>query len=572
MAITAQSTTGGQIVVDALRALGVRHVFGVPGGQTLAITNAMIDRDDIRFIATRHENTAACAADAIGRLTGRPGVCLATTGPGATNLLTGVGGAFRDSSPVIILTCNNNLRDMGHDDAQAADHVDVFRSLTKLATLVADPAAIPQALEEAYIVATTGCPGPVLVDFARDVLELHVDESRMRACALDESLLTPVRSLADPSRVADAARELAASRRPVIWAGSGVARSGARSAAVALADRLDAPIITTFNAIGTMPSRHPLSFGPKSRMGTALSSAALRGCDLLLAVGNSLNAISTNRWSLALPSRIIQVDNDPAQIGRYYGPRTLGLLGDAGAVLGQLLAEMDGIVDSDAAASRHDRLNGLQAEREVFYSSLARPTSPHGSIAPNRFVAALREATPDDTILVVDAGNPGVWTHVWEVRDGGEYLKPVGFGNMGFALPAAIGAQVSRPSSPVVAVIGDGSMAMTIGDLETLVRERLPVCVVVMNDSGYGNIRQEQLMKYGDRTIGVDFGDIDFAAAARAFGVDGIRVVSEAELIHAVRSFVSSGRPGLVDARIDRDASAWSYPPFQGEEKEVPAQ
>lgn len=569
MASSGRTLTGGELVVDALRAMGVRQVFGVPGGQTLAITDAMIGLDDIRFIATRHENAAACAADAVGRLTGRPGVCLATTGPGATNLLTGIGGAFRDSSPVLVLTCNNNLRDVGRDDAQAADHVDIFRSLTKRAMFIGDPTSIPQAMEEAYIVATSGNPGPVLVDFARNAVEGRVDASSVGKSGLDESLLVPSRSLAEPARIEQAARLLTQALAPVVWVGNGVVRSGASRVALALAARLEAPVITTFNAIGAVPSNNPLAFGPKSRMGTSLSSAVLQGADLVLAVGNSLNAVSTSRWSLSLPERIIQIDNDPAQLGRYYGGRTLGLFGDAAAVLEQLLGALEAVADDAATAARHNRLTSLQAERETWRSKLGSAPSSPGAIAPNRFVDALRAAAPDDTILVVDAGNPGVWTHAWEVREAGEYLKPVGFGNMGFALPAAIGAKVVRPSAPVVAVIGDGSMAMTIGDLETLVREELPVCVVVMNDSGYGNIRQEQLMKYGNRTIGVDFGDVDFATVAKGFGVAGRRVTPDEDLTAAVREVLASGRPGLVDAVIDPAVSVWTYPPFLEHEPEA---
>jgi acetolactate synthase-1/2/3 large subunit len=570
VAVMTRAPTGGQLVVDALVALGIRHVFGVPGGQTLAITDALIGRDGIRFISTRHENAAACAADAIGRLTDRPGVCLATTGPGATNLLTGVGGAFRDSSPLIVITCNNNLRDLGRDDAQAADHVDIFRSLTKRSMFVGDPTVIPQALEEAYVVATTACPGPVLVDFARNALESTVDPGLVRPAGLDDSLLAPSRSPADPALASRAALELLESHRPVLWVGNGVSRSGATTAVLEIAEHLDAPVITTFNAIGAIPSRHRLAFGPKSRMGTALSAAVLQDADLVVAVGNSLNAVSTSRWSLRLPERIIQIDSDPTKLGRYYAPRTLGLLGDARTVLKQLLTAIGNgsHVAADAAAHRRDRLAKLTLERQAWRERLSAIRTTPGTIAPSRFVDVLRDAAPDNTVLVVDAGNPGVWTHAWEVRESGEYLKPVGFGNMGFALGAAIGARLVRPSAPVIAVLGDGSMAMTIGDLETLVREDLPVCVVVMNDSSYGNIRQEQLMKY-DRTIGVDFRDVDFAAAARGFGVDGVRVSSEAELLDAVRSALAGNAPFVVDASIDRDMSVWTYPPFLEHEPEA---
>ncbi len=568
--MTSAPVTGGRLVVDSLRALGVNFMFGVPGGQTLAITDALVDVDDLRFVTVRHENAAACMADAVGRLTGRPGVCIATTGPGATNLLTGIGGAFRDSSPVLAITCNNNLRDVGRDDAQAADHVEIFRSLTKRAIFVGDPLAIPQAIEEAYLIATSGCPGPVLLDFTRNAIEASLDASLVPARGPHLGFLERQRPPADPDRVAAAAELLAGSRSPVIWLGNGAVRSGAAQAALVLAKRLEAPVITTFNAIGAVPSRHPLAFGPKSRMGTGLSAAVLDGADVVLAVGNSLNAISTNRWSLRLPDTIIQVDSDPEKIGRYYASRTVGVLGDARAVVEQLIGAVASTSSpAPIAEARLARLGELAAERSRWRERLAGSISRPGSIAPDRLVHILREVAPDDTVLVVDAGNPGVWTHLWEVREPGEYLKPVGFGNMGFALPAAIAAKLVRPSAPVLALLGDGSMAMTMGDLETVARESLALCVVVMNDSSYGNIRQEQLMKYGDRTIGVDFGDVDFAAIARACGVDGVRVDNEADLETAVRVALASGRPHVVDAKIDREPSVWTYPPFLDHEPEA---
>ena len=568
--MTAESVTGGQLVVDTLRTLGVEYVFGVPGGQTLAITDAMLGCPDLRFVATRHEGAAACMADAVGRLTARPGVCLATTGPGATNLLTGVGGAYRDSSPVIVLTCNNNLRDVERDDAQAANHVDIFRSLTKRAMFVGDASAIRQQLEEAYLIATTGCPGPVLVDFARNALESSVVRPTEASSPRNSDFLDPSRSLADPARVERAALLLSEAASPVIWLGNGAVRSGASQAVLKLADRLDAPVITTFTAIGAVPTHHPLVFGPKSRMGTALSSAVLAGADVLVAIGNSLNGVSTSRWSITLPDTIIQIDTEPAQLGRYYAARTVGLLGDASGVVGQLEEALGRHPSASGAVSgRRARLAALTTERDRWREHLGEAESRPGVIAPDRLVMVMREVAPDDTILVVDAGNPGVWTHLWEVRESGEYLKPVGFGNMGFALPAAIAAKLLRPSAPVLALIGDGSMAMTMGELETLAREGVAPCVVVMNDSSYGNIRQEQLMKYGDRTIGVDFRDVDFAAIAGACGVPGVRVDTEEGLRNAIRDAFASGRPAVIDARIDRDLSVWTYPPFVGHELEA---
>lgn len=566
--IRARTATGGELVVETLRSLGTKFVFGVPGGQTLAITDAILSAPDIRFVTVRHEGAAACMADAVGRLTGEPGVCLATTGPGATNLLTGIGGAFRDSSPVLVLTCNNNLRDLARDDAQAADHVAIFRPLTKWATLVPEAGIIPQVIEEAYLRATTGCPGPVLIDFARSALEgsVEIDGDLPTVEAHPATRIAAQRPHGEPRLVLEAVELIAAAERPVMWLGNGVNRSQAGEAALALAERLDMPIITTFNGIGAVPTTSPLVFGPLSRMGTELSTRVLADSDLVLAVGNSLNAISTSRWSLALPERMIQVDIDPSVLGRYYSGRTLGVLGDARAVLDQLRYALSGAaVDAGAASSRKTRLDALATARaEWLLSAAAAPAaSIDGVISPDRLVRTVRDVSPDDTLLVVDAGNPGVWSYLWEIRQPGTYLKPVGFGNMGFALPAAIAAHLVRPDQPLVALVGDGSLGMTMGEIETLAREQVAACVVVMNDGGYGNIRQEQLVKYGSRTIGVDFDDVDYAAIARACGVEAVRVSDEDRLRRAVADALSRPRPFLIDAQIDPDLNVWTYPLFQ---------
>lgn len=559
--------TGGGLVVAALRALGVRQVFGVPGGQTLAITDAILDCPEIRFVTARDERAAACMADAAGRLTGRLGVCLATTGPGATNLLTGIGGAYRDSSPVLALTCNNRLADLDRDDAQGADHVQIFRALTKWATLVTEPAAIPRALAEAALRATGGCPGPVLVDFARTALEAELNVE-LDDVALPQPSGVPHHRLAgDPDRLRTAARLLKSARQPVMWVGNGVQLSGAADDALALAEQLQAPVITTFNALGSLPSQHPLVFGPLSRMGTELSRRALAGADLVLAVGNSLNAISTGRWTLDLPEQIVQIDVDPDYLARNYPDRTLGLLGDARTILRQLSVEItsaDGSDGSDGQSERIQRLERLQDAKRSWWASVAAlEEGEPGKISPAALVRSVRSATPAETLLVVDAGNPGVWSHLWEVRAPGTYLKPVGYGNMGFAVPGAIAAKLVDPDRPVVALVGDGSLGMSLAELETAVREGVDPCIVVMNDAGYGNIRQEQLVHYGDRLIGVDFGDVDYAAIARACGLAAVRVDTTNDLETALEEFLALDSPSLIDARIDPEINAWTFELFR---------
>jgi acetolactate synthase-1/2/3 large subunit len=567
----ADTITGGQLVVRILASLGVRHVFGVPGGQTLAITDAIRGTPEISFVTARHEGAAAVMADAYGRLTGAPGVCLATTGPGATNLLTGVGGAFRDSSPCIVITCNNNGENIHKDDAQNADHVQIFRSLTKYSRLVAHGASIRQAIEEAFVNAMTGTPGPVHLDFARDTIESQIggdvidvpDVHSLRAWVSQ-------RPAPDPIALRRAAARLIDAKRPVLWLGNGCNRSGAGEAALALAEMLRIPVITTFNGIGAVPTTHPLVFGSLSRMGTNLSTRVLAEADLVLAVGNSLNAISTSRWQLKLP-HVIQIDVEPAMIGRYYASQTEGIIADARTTLELLASAVSESMSVGAAAAAHEAwVTELGEARTEWWhqDSVDEAISEGAGLSPAAIVRCLREIAPDETLLLPDAGNPGVWSYLWEIRQQGTYLKPVGFGNMGFAIPAAIAASVIDPARPVLVLVGDGSLGMTMGELETLARTGGRVCVVVLNDAGYGNIRQEQIIYYGGRTIGVDFGPGDYAQVARGLGLSSERIDDLETLVKRVGDVLTNGTPTLFDVPLDRSVNAWTFPAFRPYEPE----
>lgn len=559
--MTSQTTwTGGQLVVETLKGLGIDRVYGVPGGQTLAITDAILDEPSMSFVTTRHEGAAAVMADAAGRITGLPGVCMATTGPGATNLLTGVGGALRDSSPVLVITCNNKSPDIDRDDAQNADHVAIFRPLTKWATLVTDTASIPRVLHEAALRATGSNPGPVLVDFTRTALESTIELGRLEKVA--PARVSAQRPQGDPELVAEAARLIAGAESPVLWIGNGVQISDAGAAVLALAEKFDLPILTTFNSIGAVLTDHPNVFGAVTRMGTSLGHKVLRGADLLIAVGNSMNAVSTARWSIPLPEQIIQIDASPDYLGRNYPGRTFGILGDARATVLQL---HDALVAGGrpVPATRTGRLEVLRSAKAEWWKSANEVDVESSPMSPAAVIKVVRDNTPDDTMLIVDAGNPGVWSYLWPVRKTASYLKPVGFGNMGFGLPAAIAANLINPEQPLVALIGDGSLGMSLGELETVVRENTSVCLVIMNDNAYGNIRQEQHVFFGrDRNIGVDFSDADFAAIAAGFGMASYRAETGTELGEAVAAVLASGTAGLIDARIDPDVSAWTFPLF----------
>ncbi len=553
--------TGGQIVVAMLQSLGIRHVFGVVGGQTLAITDAIIDTPGVEFVHTRHENAAAVMMDAYGRLTGEPAACISTTGPGATNLLTGVGGAYRDSSAGFVLTCNNNGENINKDDAQNADHVELFKPLVKFSRLVAHGSSIKQAMEEAYVNAMTGNPGPVHLDFARDTIEGTVTDPPSIPEVHPARTWVGRRPRPNAVALAEAAERLLAAERPVIWLGNGGNRGRAADAVLAFATALGIPIVTTFNGIGSVPTTHPLVFGPVSRMGTTISTRALGDADLVLALGNSLNAVSTTRWKRELPT-VIQVDVDPAMIGRYYADVTVGIVSDIAAFTDGLL-EAIGERAAEAKTSRQSWIDDLQAADRAWWESTRVSVGAHKApLSPADIVRALRAVAPDDTLLIADAGNPGVWSFLWQITQPNTYIKPVGFGNMGFALPSAIAASTIDPERPVLALIGDGSLGMSLGELETLARVGGKVCLVVLDDASYGNIRQEQELHFG-RTIGVDFGTVDFAAVARGMGIDGEVVGDLNTLAQRVGEALTSGSaPVLLDVPLDREVSAWTYHAF----------
>ena len=544
-------TNAGRQVIEFLHVQGVEVIFGIPGGHTLALNDALID-SPIRFVATRHEYGAASAAAAWGRLRRRPGVCLATCGPGATNLATGLAAALRDSNPMLALTVNNTLRDMGWEDAQHADAVAVLGPLVKWSYQVRHPDETSAAIAEAFRIAMNGKPGPVHLDFARDMLEKGEVELFGPAAARVED---PQRSLADPAAIERLLRRLESARRPVVWAGNGVRCASAGAELLQFAERFQLPVITTFNGIGIVPTTHPNVFGARSRVGTRLANAILQQADLVIAIGNSLNGVSTSRWSLQLPP-IAQIDIDPTRIGRRYAVET--------AVQGDALAVLQALQQAPAPSGLETRASWLQelsCERAAWRAaSFADDGKQRLAVRPQSLIAALDEFGRDDTVWCVDASNCGIWTHLLTIRDRMDYMRPVNFSNMGFAVPAAIGAKLADPARDVVVLAGDGAIGMTLAEIETAVRLRLPLPIVVMNDCGYGNIRQEQLHKYGPRIDGVDLGDIRFDRVAEAMGGAGVRVERPSELRAALDASRRFDGPFVVDVVTDPDESVWDHP------------
>ena len=543
--------TGGQLAVKLMEEFGVKVAFGIPGGQTLSVNNAMYD-STIRFVHTRHENGAAVAADGDGRLTGEPGVCLATTGPGATNLITGLGGALRDSSPVIALVFQNKLPDAGRGDAQESDHELLFGSICKKYIPVRDISSLAWSMREAYRVAKTGRPGPVVVDFYRDVVENqkapYIPMDPADYCYATDCVALPV-------SIQAAAAEIKKAKKPCLWVGNGVKLAHAEEEIKELSLLLAAPIVTTYNAMAAVESSFENLVGPRTRHGSEISKAALEESDCVITVGSTLTAISTNRWDLKIHN-MIQFDIIPENIGRHY-PAKVGVVGDAKAGLRSLLDTLK----ADGYQADPSYRNDIFARKakwaeNVFSGPIADVNAT--PVPPIALHMELSKCLKENSIFVVDAGNPGAWTHITDFPTGTTYMKPVNYGNMGFALGAALGCKEAAPDREVIALLGDGSLGMTLGELETISREKLHVIVILVNDDAYGNIKQEEKFKTGtENYIGVEFPSIDYVKVAEALGYNGTIVRKASEIPQAMEAARASDKPFMIEVKLDGSYTVW---------------
>ena len=543
--------TGGQLAVKLMEEFGVKVAFGIPGGQTLSVNNAMYD-STIRFVHTRHENGAAVAADGYGRLTGEPGVCLATTGPGATNLITGLGGALRDSSPVIALVFQNKLPDAGRGDAQESDHELLFGSICKKYIPVRDISSLAWSMREAYRVAKTGRPGPVVVDFYRDVVE-NQKAPYIPMDPADYCYATDCVAL--PASIQAAAAEIKKAKKPCLWVGNGVKLAHAEEEIKELSLLLAAPIVTTYNAMAAVESSFENLVGPRTRHGSEISKAALEESDCVITVGSTLTAISTNRWDLKIHN-MIQFDIIPENIGRHY-PAKVGVVGDAKAGLRSLIDTLK----ADGYQADPSYRNDIFARKakwaeNVFSGPIADVNAT--PVPPVALHMELSKCLKENSIFMVDAGNPGAWTHITDFPAGTTYMKPVNYGNMGFALGAALGCKEAAPDREVIALLGDGSLGMTLGELETISREKLHVIVILVNDDAYGNIKQEEKFKTGtENYIGVEFPSIDYVKVAEALGYNGTIVRKASEIPQAMEAARASDKPFMIEVKLDGSYTVW---------------
>jgi thiamine pyrophosphate-dependent acetolactate synthase large subunit-like protein len=542
--------TGGRAVLELLKAEHVRYIFGIVGATFLDVLDALYDDPSVQYINVRHEQAAAFMADGLGRVTDAPGVCLVTSGPGATNLLTGVAAAYVAHSPVVVLVGGVSLEHYQKDAFQEFDLLRMFRPVTKLAVQIHKPERIPELLRAALRAAMTGRRGPVFVEIPRDVLNDQM---------VQLSSIEPRNYRADhpqpphPDAVREAAHRLRQATRPLLLVGGGVTWAGANEPIVRLSERYSIPMITAYGRNDAVPNTHPLYIGPLGRAGAPEAAAACRRADLVVAFGSRLAQFTTHfddRY-LRPDTAIVQVDIESRDIGRYY-PIALGIQADARETCLALLDALARDGDAQARPEWRQEAETLRAQRqERLAREAALDTKP---MKPQRVYAELRRALPPDTIVTLDAGAAPAYgydrLHFARPRT---FLTPLDLGGLGFAFPAALGAKLGRPEAPVLAVHGDGGFLMNAQEIETAVRHGINVVTLVMNNNCWGSEKAYQKHFYGGRYIGCDIGNPRYDDYARLFGAAGYYVDHPDQVGDALKAALTCGKPAIVEIPIDPD-------------------
>ena len=528
--------TGAQALVAALAAEGVEVVFGLPGVHSLPIYDALYPHQQIRYIGVRHEQAAALMADGYARSTGRVGVCLTTTGPGAANTVAALAEAYSSSSPVLEVTTQiaSDMLDRNkgvlHD---TKDQLGMFGALTGWNKRVESTGDIPGAVHEAFSRMRNGRARPVAIEIPFDLLAED-----------GEPTISPpaegARPRAAEADISAAVEALAASRAPVIWAGGGAIAAGATDVLLALAELLGAPVMTTYKGKGIIPEDHPLSLGnwASSGEGRDMLQGLLDDADLTLAVGTRFSGVSTGDWSLQFPQPLVHIDIDAAEIGKNY-PVQIGVGSDARSALEEILRRLR----ERGVAAGISRVEEVAALRDAVREIVAANQSGRLQV-----VEALRSVLPRDAILVCDMTMVAyVASRHFRAYQPRGFLYPAGFGTLAYAFPAALGAKVAWPEGPVVAVCGDGGFIMGCRELATDVEHGIRLPVLVFNDGGYSVLRLMQDFRYEERRIGVDLHAPDFAALAKAFGADGLKVTELEDLGPAVEKALAADGPTVIE-------------------------
>ena len=531
---------GAEILIDALVEQGVDTIFGYPGGAVLNIYDALYKNSDrIRHILTAHEHGAAHAEDGYARATGKVGACLATSGPGATNLVTGIATAYMDSIPMVAITGNVGTSLIGRDSFQEVYIAGITMPITKHNFVVRDVEDLADTVRDAFRIAASGRPGPVLIDIPKDITAAKCEFIPKGKVEINETYEISDEEL---QTVADM---IAASERPMIYYGGGVETSDAGDMLLQLQRKADIPSAHTMMAIGCIPDTEPLSLGMIGMHGTVSAAWAVERCDLLVCIGARFSdRVATNTKRFAPSAKVIHVDIDDAEINKNIGV-DYAIVSDAETFLEKVMPYIK--------EAKHDAWRAQITEWQTKLDYV--PKDDESVIHPHQLLRTVAEETPEDTIIATDVGQHQLWSAQYNGRKHvRQFLTSGGLGTMGFGYGAALGAQVAFPDRTVVHITGDGSFHMNLNEICTAVSYNLPVITIIMNNRVLGNVRQWQTMFYGSRYSQTDpHRKTDYVKLADAFGARGFRVSNIAELREALREAVKRTGPVLIDAQIDKD-------------------
>ncbi|MGZ6642842.1 MAG: biosynthetic-type acetolactate synthase large subunit [Solirubrobacteraceae bacterium] len=538
-------------VMECLKAEGVDVVFGLPGGANLPTYDALYDAG-IRHVLVRHEAGGGHAAEGYAKATGKVGVALGTSGPGATNLVTPIMDAMMDSVPVVFLTGQVRTELLGTDGFQEADILGITMPAVKHSFMIQHPLEVPRAIHEAFHIARSGRPGPVVVDIPMDLSRADIPYEPVTDVCLPGYQPT---SEGNAKQIRQAAKALAAARRPVIYAGGGVVNANGSKELVELATADRFPVTCTLMGLGAFPAPHEQWLGMLGMHGTRAANYAMDEADLICAVGARFDDRITGKLSEFAPrAKFIHIDVDPAEISKNI-PAHIPIVGDAKSVLAKLAAEYRALeADRGRLEEWWTRIRGWQEKHPLAYTD-----SADGEIRPQRMIEALYEATGGDAIVTSDVGQHQMWAaqyfHFPEPR---RWINSGGLGTMGFGLPAAMGAKVGCPDETVVCIAGDGSVQMNMQELATCAQEGIAVKVFIMNNGYLGMVRQWQELFWDKRYSSVDMGRFpDFVKLADAYGATGMRLTDKTTLVDDMREALATDGPVLVDVRVTPEENVY---------------
>ncbi|REE98965.1 acetolactate synthase large subunit [Thermomonospora umbrina] len=559
--MTTEQMTGAQALIRALENVGVDTVFGIPGGAILPAYDPLFDSQKVRHILVRHEQGAGHAAQGYAMVTGKVGVCMATSGPGATNLVTPISDAYMDSVPMVAITGQVPSAAIGTDAFQEADIAGITMPITKHNFLVTDPRDIGRTIAEAFHIASTGRPGPVLVDISKDALQSTFD------FVWPEPMQLPgYRPVTRPhsKQVREAARLLTRASRPVLYVGGGVIKAGAAAELKVLAELTGAPVVTTLMAKGALPDSHPLHMGMPGMHGSVGAVGALQRSDLLVALGARFDDRVTGRLdSFAAEAKIVHADIDPAEISKNRHA-DVPIVGDAREVIADLIVAVQAEHEAGRRGDYEAWWKQLDAWRRTYPLGYDQPAD--GSLSPQYVIERIGELVGPDAYYVAGVGQHQMWAAQFiKYERPGAFLNSGGAGTMGYAVPAAMGAKVGAPDTEVWAIDGDGCFQMTNQELATCAVEGIPVKIAIINNGNLGMVRQWQTLFYNERYSNTNLATLpttkripDFVKLAEAYGCVGLRCERPEDVEDTIRKAMEiNDAPVVIDFVVHEDAMVW---------------